>query len=125
MAPRILPNVMLERPAAIIQKHLERKGVMFHLSDSVAPVSYTHLDVYKRQVHARHDGIQNSFQFLANEHGHDCRRCFVCTQAVVIAGRRNRNTQQVLVFVHGLDDRGQKPVSYTHLDVYKRQGVCA
>lgn len=36
MAPRILPNVMLERPAAIIQKHLERKGVVFHLSDSVA-----------------------------------------------------------------------------------------
>lgn len=35
MAPRILPNVMLEHPGAIIQRHMEDKGVSFRLSDSV------------------------------------------------------------------------------------------
>ncbi len=36
MAPRILPNVMLEHPGAVIQRHMEQKGVSFRLSDSVA-----------------------------------------------------------------------------------------
>lgn len=36
MAPRILPNVMLEHPGAIIQRHMEKQGVSFRLSDSVA-----------------------------------------------------------------------------------------
>lgn len=36
LAPRILPNVLTEVPAAIIQKHIESKGVKFLLGDSVA-----------------------------------------------------------------------------------------
>lgn len=36
LAPRILPNVMLEEPGAIIQKHIEAQGVHFYLSDSVS-----------------------------------------------------------------------------------------
>ncbi len=36
LAPRILPNVLTETPAAIIQRHLEGKGVQFILGDSVA-----------------------------------------------------------------------------------------
>ena len=36
LAPRILPNVLTEVPAAIIQRHLEGKGVHFILGDSVA-----------------------------------------------------------------------------------------
>lgn len=35
LAPRILPNVLSEEPAAIIQKHMESKGVRFILNDSV------------------------------------------------------------------------------------------
>lgn len=35
LAPRILPNVLSEEPAAIIQKHMEGKGVRFILNDSV------------------------------------------------------------------------------------------
>ena len=35
LAPRILPNVLTEVPAAIIQKHIESKGVKFLLGDSV------------------------------------------------------------------------------------------
>lgn len=34
-APRILPNVLTEAPAAIIQRHIEGKGVRFLLEDSV------------------------------------------------------------------------------------------
>ena len=36
LAPRILPNVLTEVPATIIQKHIESKGVKFLLGDSVA-----------------------------------------------------------------------------------------
>ena len=35
LAPRILPNVLTEVPASIIQKHIESKGVRFLLGDSV------------------------------------------------------------------------------------------
>ncbi|MDO4270044.1 MAG: FAD-dependent oxidoreductase [Eubacteriales bacterium] len=35
LAPRILPNVLTEEPAAIIQRHIEGKGVKFLLKDSV------------------------------------------------------------------------------------------
>jgi len=39
LAPRILPNVLTEVPASMIQKHIERKGVQFILGDSVAEFS--------------------------------------------------------------------------------------
>ncbi len=39
LAPRILPNVLTEVPASIIQRHLESKGVKFILGDSAARFS--------------------------------------------------------------------------------------
>ncbi len=36
LAPRILPNVLTDAPAAIIQRHMESKGVQFILGDSAA-----------------------------------------------------------------------------------------
>ena len=36
LAPRILPTTLPEEPAAIVQRQIERAGVRFHLSDSVA-----------------------------------------------------------------------------------------
>jgi len=36
LAPRVLPNVLTDVPAARIQKHLERKGIQFILNDSVS-----------------------------------------------------------------------------------------
>ncbi len=39
LAPRILPNVLTEVPASIIQKHMESKGVKFILGDSAARFS--------------------------------------------------------------------------------------
>ena len=55
------------------------------------PVSYTHLDVYKRQLHERAVAILDGLIFL-RQAGH-----------------------------FGKADSCATPVSYTHLDVYKRQ----
>ena len=59
-------------------------------------VSYTHLDVYKRQ--------------MADSKG-------TGTASVSVAGRMNAFED----FVRVQSDAA--PVSYTHLDVYKRQGI--
>ena len=61
-------------------------------------VSYTHLDVYKRQLDS---------YFRENPSDSDKYGCYEeC---------RDANRKQVYVLYGG-------PVSYTHLDVYKRQG---
>ena len=60
------------------------------------PVSYTHLDVYKRQVRLHHGPQRTQKRTVAvfvQRHGH------------APAGEHGRSA----------------PVSYTHLDVYKRQ----
>ena len=50
------------------------------------------------------DGIQDSSQFIAQEHGYDGRRRLIGPQPVVVAGACHRNPQQILVFVYRLDD---------------------
>ena len=60
-------------------------------------VSYTHLDVYKRQPYGSFGPIVPWALFLQRERASAVDPC----QAVVLANKR--------------------PVSYTHLDVYKRQ----
>ena len=60
------------------------------------PVSYTHLDVYKRQVQSLFPGLK---QLLGGKRHENCRA----------AGS------------HAALNLNQVPVSYTHLDVYKRQ----
>ena len=69
-------------------------------------VSYTHLDVYKRQQVAAVNAALNSFnKELLAEHIRNC---------VVRDIREGKDeTVEELVVI---------PVSYTHLDVYKRQG---
>ena len=60
----------------------------------MAPVSYTHLDVYKRQAYFRvYSGTMNSGSYVLN----------------ATKDKKERV--------------GRIPVSYTHLDVYKRQSV--
>ena len=61
------------------------------------PVSYTHLDVYKRQI-------------------------TLCEHTIFRAG--NMELHPVPAFHLKRDIIGRAPVSYTHLDVYKRQDVC-
>ena len=54
------------------------------------------------------DGLQNLAQVAAQEHGHDGGGRFVGTQPVVIARGGYGDPQQILIFVHGLDDRAQE-----------------
>ena len=69
------------------------------------PVSYTHLDVYKRQLH---DGSVVSMDHLLG-YG-------------VLDGQLLQLVGVVLLVLRGIGQCGGiPPVSYTHLDVYKRQ----
>ena len=73
----------------------------------VQPVSYTHLDVYKRQVYKQ----AIAFPFLKEETHHISKYCY----------------DNLGTFSKRLECRSvcsstvSRPVSYTHLDVYKRQ----
>ena len=76
--------------------------VLFDLDGTLLPVSYTHLDVYKRQ-----------FEYIITGK-HKCRQggSDVCVCHVRV-GVGNFLKQCIIV--------RQIAVSYTHLDVYKRQ----
>ena len=98
----------------------------------VAAVSYTHLDVYKRQIHDHllffgQTKMHGSILFLTNR----AARAFGQRQRLVSFGNRlqlgpnlrSRSTGFAAGHVHmqaKLFDGGDA-VSYTHLDVYKRQ----
>ena len=71
-------------------------GGMAAIREAVETVSYTHLDVYKRQVSAR---MPEGMRPIREELG--IHAPMVCYSGGLVLG----------------------PVSYTHLDVYKRQHV--
>ena len=77
-----------------------QRDAMQNVYAPFAPVSYTHLDVYKRQTRM---GAGNAR--------------FLCADAAEAA-------QQLLAEGLRPDVVVLDPVSYTHLDVYKRQGRC-
>ena len=72
--------------------------IRFRLKNGLEPVSYTHLDVYKRQIQTTLTRVMdpNEYDSLLN---------------TLVASFSNINSE-IIVF---------SPVSYTHLDVYKRQ----
>ena len=76
-----------------------------------APVSYTHLDVYKRQLRTHEvtpfANKKNSMKTMLDVSG---------DLALWYTG------EEIVVFAFGSNT---KAVSYTHLDVYKRQGGCS
>ena len=80
-------------------------------------VSYTHLDVYKRQAYSRPVSQRNK-QFFNPF-------LLIATDIQTVIG--NRHQQRLSKHLRMLQDRchqglrGHMPVSYTHLDVYKRQ----
>ena len=83
-------------------------------------VSYTHLDVYKRQGQKHR---QQGKQHGANK---DHRRSAdeMCIRDRSIYKFRGANIKNILDFEHVFEDTKViklEPVSYTHLDVYKRQ----
>ena len=71
-------------------------------------VSYTHLDVYKRQGHPRRCSICHRWSSA----------CPPCSRRIYSTSRTNRACLQS---THRSRYNGFQPVSYTHLDVYKRQ----
>ena len=70
-------------------------------------VSYTHLDVYKRQVH------------IITGHARAGKALDIDFEALV----RTRGTLVFLMGISTLPRIVSGPVSYTHLDVYKRQAL--
>ena len=47
-------------------------------------------------------------QLIADIHGHDCGRCFIRTQAMVVARAGDTDAQQILIFIDRLDNRRQE-----------------
>ena len=94
-------GVILERAPLLIKAPLtEFPKVAFVGEGNHGPVSYTHLDVYKRQLH-----VGSEIFPLVKTGG----------LADVLAAL------PPALIKRGLDVR--VPVSYTHLDVYKRQNL--
>ena len=103
------------------------------------PVSYTHLDVYKRQEEEIAElAPQEKAQFIEElgigESGLDrlVRACYRLLGLIsyLTAGpkevrawtiKRGTKAPQAAGKIHTDFERGFIPVSYTHLDVYKRQ----
>ena len=69
------------------------------------PVSYTHLDVYKRQVYYMRTGVLSYLRFITKSE-----MLLSVRRLTVNAFQCKRNSML-----------WSGPVSYTHLDVYKRQ----
>ena len=86
-------------PFAPVRRH--------EMTDTLVPVSYTHLDVYKRQVL---DDIEQAGTDQA-EGGDD---------EADLDGPPESKTFQFYQITYRPGD-ADNPVSYTHLDVYKRQ----
>ena len=83
------------------------KVIVFPFDNYVRPVSYTHLDVYKRQGWRWKYVCRESLNFIERScgwHTGDCRQCEKIKE----------------ISIEQADS--MEPVSYTHLDVYKRQG---
>ena len=71
-------------------------------------VSYTHLDVYKRQAEKSARLAELDALLNMDDRGNDDPDC-------------ERTTEKPSVLAELRDRAGRIPVSYTHLDVYKRQ----
>ena len=85
----------------------------------LTPVSYTHLDVYKRQVVDTAEGRLRALgtRFTVRQEA-GATLLAVYQGAVEI---RTTGNAPAVVITAGHQARYTAPVSYTHLDVYKRQ----
>ena len=104
-----------DKDGFIHRSWMKNQGVPQDLLDG-RPVSYTHLDVYKRQV------AGDISARLADARPQNRDRPFGRLQQ---RDRRQRHLRAPREAAQMRDDmrRSRHPVSYTHLDVYKRQGL--
>ena len=104
-----------EIKAGVVERDPKEQGERALLN----PVSYTHLDVYKRQVIMDAE----SGKVIADMSGENKR------QIVLRGGRGGKGNQHYATATMQVPkyaqpgQPAQEPVSYTHLDVYKRQAV--
>ena len=81
--------------------------------DGKIPVSYTHLDVYKRQKFFSVDRL-----LFTRQRKHCFGKVLICKHSIQVFGKHIFGK---VGLYHARVERICKPVSYTHLDVYKRQ----
>ena len=86
-----------------------RSGVVCS-NNSIDPVSYTHLDVYKRQVTGNTKMVAILYAYPA------CSYVLRFSDSHFHGMRRHYKSKPCISIYHG-----RRAVSYTHLDVYKRQ----
>ena len=98
---------------------------------TLAPVSYTHLDVYKRQylnfdVCTDLSEFRRMFYFLSPRQVRDVDQSVYTLSLIHISEYPNdKGTEKRLSISVVLRLKYSMPVSYTHLDVYKRQVLYA
>ena len=80
--------------------------LIFYKNRTIYPVSYTHLDVYKRQA----SELPEEYYIVSARAPYDMMYGSYAWYAINFDADENK-----------FSDIGQAPVSYTHLDVYKRQ----
>ena len=67
-----------------------------------------HAAVFLLILGAVDDGLDDGIQFITQEDGNNGGRCFAAAQAVVIAGGSNGAAQEILIFIHALQESGQE-----------------
>ena len=124
-------------------RHLCANTLQAHQIRTVDPVSYTHLDVYKRQgmVQLWHVYVLAALQGIINAIDNPVRQAFamelvgrerlvnaVALNSMLFNGARIIGPALAGLIIaragSPLAGIGIVPVSYTHLDVYKRQKPC-
>ena len=115
-----------KRDLSILYQHTKNLYVMAQILNYDMPVSYTHLDVYKRQQEELQSNLPTGVVHwtgtvtagkeieIVIPHTDDFKTC-----SVEILAQRNSIWEKA---IHGIDyNYAIVAVSYTHLDVYKRQ----
>ena len=133
----------------LLYRHIANLTVMDRYTKSYfIPVSYTHLDVYKRQLSARQDirkrlvgddeaRVENAVELIEELHSRLFTERLInyyeskeSSYARVVeifirtnTGGKKLEYSDILLSIATATWKSQTPVSYTHLDVYKRQGT--
>ena len=109
-------SINLGKADALLNESEQVKGEVFKPTERIkvyilevkntpkGPVSYTHLDVYKRQVTRLTGDVTNIQNSISGGMRPACRAPVMMITAIAVSFYINK-----------------EPVSYTHLDVYKRQ----
>ena len=100
------------------------------MAEALESVSYTHLDVYKRQIWdswADEDGaIGKAYGYQMSVKHQYKEGMMDQVDRVIYDLKNNPYSRRIMtnIYVHqDLHEMNLYPVSYTHLDVYKRQNI--